>query len=315
MPTVEERKFELKQNLIYVDGKKLNNYDRVEITCDICGVSLSKEVKRFKKFYREHQKCLCQKHQTEYIHMMKYGVKNCMMNKKVQKKSQETQKKNNNGVLAFNTDKQRQTMIERYGTEYSGQSKELLKKAQDTNLKRYGNISSLGNKDIINKSEKTKLEKYGNKKYNNIEKAKKTNLKRYGIECNFYDENFKIQSMITKENNNSNNNCKWFEIGNQKVQGRFELKVAKFLIENNIQFMAHKNLNSICYDKQNGNKSIYFPDIYLPEYDLYLEPHTNYYWNEDFELKMKEVEKQVNILYFDENYDLNKILEVLDANN
>jgi hypothetical protein len=313
MPTIDERKFELKQNSIYVDGNKLNNYDRVEIKCDECGKEVSKEVKRFKKFYKEHQKCLCRKHQMEFIHMMKYGVKNCMMNENIQKKAQQTQRKNNNGRLAFNTDKQKHTMIERYGVEYSGQSKELLEKAQKTNLNKYGNICSLGNEKINKKAEQTKLKKYGNRKYNNYKKAEKTNLKRYGVKCNFYDENFRIQSMITKEENNSNNNCKWYEVGGQKVQGKFELKVAEFLIENNIKFIAHKNLKSIYYFKEDNNKSIYFPDIYLPKYGIYLEPHTKYYWNEDFEWKMKEVKKQINIIYFDEDYDLSEILEIINA--
>ncbi len=361
MPTINERKFELKQNCIYVNGKKLNNYDRLDIICEECGTKVSKAVKRFKKFYKEHEKCLCQKHQTEYMHMLNYGVKNCMMNKDISRKAQNTQKQNNNGKLAFNTEKRTKTMLKRYGVEYSGQSNELLKKAQKTNLKRYGNICSLGNKIIINKSEETKLKKYGNKKYNNILKAQNTNLDKYGTKCSLQNKDvkekckqtlynnygvthpskiegmqdrmtsyfmnkygvkrpaqlyeFKIKMMKTARENNSNNKCAWFNINGQKVQGKFELKVAKFLVNNNINFIAHNGLKFKKYKKENKLDGLYAPDFYLLDYDLYLEPHSNYYWDDKFEWKMQEIKKQVNILYFNEKYNIENILEVLNANN
>ena len=45
----------------------------------------------------------------------KYGVEFPFQNKEVQEKCRETQIKNNNGNLAWNTDKQKETMIEKYG--------------------------------------------------------------------------------------------------------------------------------------------------------------------------------------------------------
>jgi len=80
---------------------------------------------------------------------------------------------------------------------------------------------------------------------------------------------------------------------------------------NNINFITHNNIQKIKYLNKDNIECFYNPDFYLPEYDLYLEPHAEYYWNEEFIWKMKEVEKLVDILYFNEDYELNNLLGVL----
>ena len=62
----------------------------------------------------------------------KYGVEFPFQNKEVQEKCRETQIKNNNGNLAWNTDKQKQTMINKYGVPYNMQVPEFVKRQKET---------------------------------------------------------------------------------------------------------------------------------------------------------------------------------------
>lgn len=145
--------------------------------------------------------------------------------------------------------------------------------------------------DIIKKRVATFKDRYGVSSIAQLEKSKKTMIERYGVEIK--------------------NSCEWFEISEQKIQGKFELSVAQFLFDNNVKFITHNNIQKIKYLNKDNKECLYHPDFYLPDYDLYLKPHAEYYWDDDFILKMKEVEKQVNIIYFNEDYELNNLLEVI----
>jgi hypothetical protein len=97
--------------------------------------------------------------------------------------------------------KLKDTMIKKYGVEYSLQNEEVRTKQKNTNLERYGFEHALQNKEIKEKSKKTCLEKYGvefclqNKEVR--EKGKETNLKLYGVENPFQNEIIKQQIKFT----------------------------------------------------------------------------------------------------------------------
>jgi hypothetical protein len=81
-------------------------------------------------------------------------------------------------------------------------------------------------------------------------------------------------SKIAKERPDSysiNNVCgrvKIFEYNGFKLKGNWELKVAKLLDENNIKWT---NIIEPFPYFWNNNWHLYFPDFYLPDFDVYIE--------------------------------------------
>ena len=65
----------------------------------------------------------------------KYGTNHPMKNKKVANRAQSIQKSKNGGQLAFNTERQRKTMIERYGVAYLFQNKTFRERIFKNNIK------------------------------------------------------------------------------------------------------------------------------------------------------------------------------------
>lgn len=92
------------------------------------------------------------------------GVSNAMKLPEVKEKVRNTQYERNGGKYAFNTDKQRQTCIERYGSAnpMSGSNKDVIvNKIRQTNMERYGVPCSLQNEEVKNKAQQTCLKLYG----------------------------------------------------------------------------------------------------------------------------------------------------------
>jgi len=324
----------------------LTQRDKVIYICDECK-------KKFKSYFDYNKNFLnvkqyCKACQQKHTNMEKYGVSNPMQIEDVKNKGKNTMLKRYGVEHALQIKdvkmKQENTMIKRYGVKYATQNKELKEKQTATVLKKYGVNEILKRRDLL---EEGMIKKYGVKNGFQSEeikeRIKKTNLEKYGYEHRMKDpkvvadmmlksqatmlkkygaksctqiEEIKQKIRKTKNKNNSwgkGGRCKWYLIEDHKLQGMFELKVANYLLKNGIKFIAHKGLKSIKYYAEDGNKHYYHPDFYLPEYDLYLEPHAKYWWDDKFEWKMQEIEKQVKIFYFDEEYNIEKIKELLNG--
>ena len=91
-----------------------------------------------------------------------------------------------------------QTMLDRHGVKYSGQSPKLMKKSRQTTLELYGN-ENYNNRE---KAAQTTLENYGveHQMYSTEikEKIQQTNLERYGVENTF--QNKEIRKKIQQTN-------------------------------------------------------------------------------------------------------------------
>lgn len=98
------------------------------------------------------------------------------------------------------------------------------------------------------------------------------------------------------------------------LQSSYELKVAKELDKYNIKWTRPTYLKYI--DKFNKNRK-YFPDFYLVNYDIYLDPKNNYLITKDTD-KINRASKQnnVKILILRENeLEWNKILVLINNSN
>jgi hypothetical protein len=102
-------------------------------------------------------------------------------------------------------------------------------------------------------------------------------------------------SKIASSNNNGIIKTKYYKIyspfmkKNIAVQGTYELKYAKYLNENNINWIRSKEI-SIQYKKSDNVTRNYFPDFYLPNINEYIEIK-GYFFPKDKE-KMKLVQEQ-----------------------
>lgn len=92
-------------------------------------------------------------------------------------------------------DKIKKTNLDRYGVENPAKNKDIYGKVKKTNINRYGAENPALNKDVQKKIKETNLERYGgNAPISNTqvkEKIKITNLKRYGVENVFASDTIK----------------------------------------------------------------------------------------------------------------------------
>lgn len=112
------------------------------------------------------------------------GVSNAMKLPENVEKVKQTQFANNNGMYAFNTDKQKQTCLERYGSinpMTGSAAAEIKEKIRNTSLERYGVPCSLQNKDVQKKAQQTCLKKYGDIYVMGKNSSIRNNLEPFGL--------------------------------------------------------------------------------------------------------------------------------------
>ena len=89
---------------------------------------------------------------------------------------------------------------------------------------------------------------------------------------------------------NRGGKCKWFEYAGQKLQGTWELNVAKKLDELSIKWKKLAVHGDVWKYELDGKTKSYTPDLYLIEEDIYLEIK-GYWWGND-KSKMEAVREQ-----------------------
>jgi hypothetical protein len=293
---------------IFIDDKKIKTEDYIVIDCDGCGKEEKAVFKRRDKYFND--KILCTKCHRKETNINKYGSEWPTQSKQVKEKTKQTCIEKYGAIRPniFGSEEFNKNIKNKYGVDNVNKLKEVRDKIKQTCIEKYGG-EGRASEIIREKIENTKLKRYGNKNYTNRNKNNKTIKDKYGV--NNISELKQVrkkarQTTIERYGIDNVNGCQWFEIDGKKVQGKFELKIAKLLYEHNINFLTHNDIKPINYTTDKERK--YYPDFYLPDYDLYLEPHTEYYWNEEFENKMKKIEEKINILYFNETYNIEEVV-------
>lgn len=90
--------------------------------------------------------------------------------------------------------------------------------------------------------------------------------------------------------NNSGGRCKWFEYNGQKLQGTWELNIVKKLDEMGIEWYKPVVNRDVWQYTIDGKTKSYTPDLYLKQYDVYLEIK-GYWWGDD-KRKMQTIFEQ-----------------------
>jgi hypothetical protein len=92
-------------------------------------------------------------------------------------------------------------------------------------------------------------------------------------------------------------NYKKFIYKNVYMDSSWEVNLAKFLDLNDIEWKRSKKFVFLWTDK-NNKKRRYYPDFYLPKYNLYLDPKNKFLLEKD-EFKLKQVIKEntIDLIY------------------
>lgn len=96
--------------------------------------------------------------------------------------------------------------------------------------------------------------------------------------------------------NGSRKNIPYFNKNENKqviLNSSWEVKVAKFLDEKNILWIRPRYIKWI---DPKSKEHLYYPDFYLPDFDLYLDPKNPYCMKKDEE-KMCAISKIVDVVY------------------
>jgi len=123
----------------------------------------------------------------------------------------------------------------------------------------------------------------------------------------------KLLSKQTRENVNcgGETNYKKYEYKNISMDSSWEVELAKFLDSKSIEWKRSKKMMFFWTDLKN-EKRRYYPDFYLPQYDLYLDPKNKFLIPRD-RYKINKVIEENNIkiiwgLLEDILKELNKII-------
>jgi hypothetical protein len=104
-----------------------------------------------------------------------------------------------------------------------------------------------------------------------------------------------------------NGSRKTIKYKNLTLESSWELKVAIYLDENNVEWVRPKPFK---WKNSNGKDKLYYPDFYLPNYNLFLDPKNPHCMEIDKE-KMEWFSKEHQIVFGDINYligELNKLI-------
>lgn len=188
--------------------------------------------------------------------------------------------------------------------EYVASNPERIKKANKTtkerNKKKYGVDWYTQTNEFKEKSGKTNLEIHGDKNYNNMNKNRETCLKRYNVDSPLKAEF--VKDKIAKTNIKKYGGTSPMhndEIFHKVEVNSFKSKVhpcgiyyrgtfEKDFLDNFSNKFKIQNGKGLKYSF-NGKERIYYPDFYLPEFNLIIEIKNGYLLNRDAEIiKAKE---------------------------
>jgi arsenate reductase-like glutaredoxin family protein len=281
----------------------------VECECDVCGKIKKIEYRYYIKNITPHNiyTCSpkCSKIKREKTNLEKYGVKYHSMLKDVFK------------------EKVIKTSLERYGENFYMQTDEYKKRVKNTNIKKYGETTPLLNSVVRDKIDKTNLGRYGTKHptQNQIirKKIEKTNLERYGncnpaksdeIKCKTKKTNIEKYGFewpnqnIDVYNKIKTSMFKTKKYKNLYYKSSYELDFINFCEKNKIEISNAPTIKYIV----NERDKVYFPDFYIPKYNLIVEVKSAYTYDKELDLNLTKKEWSIRsgydfIFIIDKNYD------------
>jgi len=212
--------------------------------------------------------------------------------------------------------KVKNTNLKKYGVDAPAKNKEIMNKMKKTSTERYG-VDNPAKLDINTlKAKDTKLIKYGNENYNNRLKQKNTMMEKYGVDNASKLDFVKIKKSETCFRNHGvyypaqnihiyHKSFKHKKYKHLRYQSSYEYDFIIFCEENNIEIQDTSfNIDYNLLEKDRK----YYPDFYLPKYNLICEVKSTYTFMKKYEENIKKKEytlsKGYNFLFIvDKNYE------------
>ena len=232
--------------------------------------------------------------QTEATNLKKFGYINPLQNKDI-------------------SEKKNQTNLQKYGVKSPLQNKDILQKVQQTNLKKYGNVCSIHGIDIHKKVQQTNLQKYGTLNANSSaivkEKKRKTCIDKYGVNTSFQIkgikekikqtlfQNYGVENptqnkTILEKANRSSKQSKSYILPSGKIIYKmgYEPQFLDYMFKNNIlkEDEIDYSPKGIKYIGIDQKEHYYFPDFYIPKWNLIVEIKSAYTEQLDKNVILKE---------------------------
>lgn len=237
--------------------------------------------------------CPALKERKKQTFLKKYGVSNCFKSKEIKDQIKATNLEKygstDPGNLPKFREKARKTMMQNYGVEYAFHNEELRDRAKHTWVEKYGADNPQRSLEVKNKTKKTCLERYGSEnaissKYVR-EKAIKSYLEKYGVSNPTQDPTILDRAHRRRTKKYT------FPSGRTVTVMGYEPKVLDDLLKSGIpesDIVTEKVMIPRITYYFEGKKHYYFPDIYLPRYNIVIEVKSLYTWKAD---KMKNLAK------------------------
>lgn len=230
-------------------------------------------------------------------------------------KRQETNLKKYGSISPFGSKdiqlKTKNTVLKRYGCENIFQDSNIKDIIKITNLKKYGVENPSCNKEIHQKKIDTCLKHYGVENYLSTDECKEriklTNLERYGFTCALQSATIKEKAKKTcidrygVDNPTKNRDilekaCKIqskpYTLPSGKIIHKmgYEPQFLNYVFQNNIlkenEIIYHpKGIKYIGFDNK---EHYYFPDFYIPKWNLIVEVKSTWTLEKDKETYLKE---------------------------
>jgi uncharacterized protein YlaI len=200
----------------------------------------------------------------------------------------------------------KKTMMERYGVEYYSKHEDFKGKVEKTSMYRYNFSNYTKTTEYKEKSRITSNIKYGEDYYmknsDNYKKLQETLISKYGVDnpsqVNGVNIGKRILTNLSKygvehaiQNDiifNKKFNRK--KIDDLYYDSSYELKFINLCREKEIHIERMKGIKYILENKER----VYYPDFYLPKYNLIIEIKSQYTYNYDINQNISKKEGCIN---------------------
>lgn len=225
---------------------------KIKVKCDYCGKEFMMKNGHYQKDVLggiiKKVACIdCSRKKQAESNMLVYGVKSTAQLKEVR-------------------EKQKNTMLERYGVVNILQTEDGQRKAKETNMKKYG-VEWAGQAECVrNKRENTMLERYGYRTPSEVPEInaarKETFRKKYGVENPFMVDDVKNKIYETFGSRGKVRTSKAQQDLNDVVNGKLNQKIGKY----NVDIVTDDNV-VIEYDGGGHDICVQLGNITQEEFD------------------------------------------------
>jgi hypothetical protein len=122
---------------------------------------------------------------------------------------------------------------------------------------------------------------------------------------------FLRQAARANPNCGGDTNYKKYKYNDIWMDSMWEVELAKWMDNKNIKWERNRKLHQFKWTDDDGNKRRYYPDFYLPLFDVYLDPKNKYLMKVDEDKITRVIQENGIILHWGLLPDIKKELDIL----